>query len=241
MIPLKKIRVTIWNEYLHEPVEEAAHALYPDGIHNFIKDFLKDDENLEIRTCVLDDEDYGLSDEILENTDVLIFWAHIAHGRIPDEVAMKIRERVYNGMGFIPLHSAHKSKPFMYTVGCNGNLTWGDEVKEIIFNTAPSHPIAKGIPEHFIIDREEMYGEYFSIPQPDSVVFTSWFESGYVFRSGCCFLRGVGKVFYFQPGHETSASFYNEYVQKIIRNAIYWTAPTEMGVDKSDCRYATAL
>ena len=94
-----------------------------------------------------------------------------------------------------------------------------------MWNLLPAHPIAEGVPQYFRLDSEEMYGEPFNIPQPDELVFASWFQHGNIFRSGCCFYRGVGKVFYFQPGHETERSYYNPNVRKIIRNAVRWAAP----------------
>ena len=156
------------------------------------------------------------------------------HGDVDDAIVEKVKNRVYNyGMGFIALHSAHMSKPFRSIVGTSGHLLWGDEQKEILWTIMPSHPIAEGLPEHFDLGEEEMYGEPFMIPQPDAIVFSSWFEHGNVFRSGCCFLRGLGKVFYFQPGHETCPTYHDANIQKVIINAVKWAAPTE----NFSCRY----
>lgn len=225
----EKIKVTIWNEYRHEPSQEGVRKLYPNGIHNFIKDFLSTDADLEIRTATLDEPEHGLTDEVLNNTDVLLWWGHAAHHEVKDEIVAKVQARVYAGMGFIALHSAHYSKTFKAIVGTTGNLSWGRDQKEIVWNLMPSHPIAAGIPEHFILPAEEVYSEPFYIPNPDAVVFGGWFEDGNIFRSGVCFLRGLGKIFYFQPGHEWCSSFYNEYVQRIIDNAIHWAKPADIG------------
>lgn len=230
-----KIRVTVWNEFRHEKKSEAVKALYPNGLHAKIKEFLDECDDLEVRIASLDEPDQGLPDELLNNTDVLIWWGHVAHNAVEDALAEKIRSRVYTGkMGFIALHSAHKSKPFMRIVGTNGNLSWGRNQKEIVWNLLPSSPIAAGIPDHFIIESEELYSEPFFIPQPDALVFGSWFEDGNIFRSGACFLRGAGKIFYFQPGHETCRSFYNPYVQRIIKNAVHWAVPNETGMTIED-------
>ena len=232
---MKKIKVTVWNEFVHEKTNEAVKALYPNGIHGFIKDFLSDDENLEITLASLDMPEQGLPDEVLENTDVLLWWSHAKHDMVSDELVDKIQKRVYLGkMGFIALHSSHFSKPFRRIVGTNGNLYWGRNQKEIVWNMMPGHPIAAGIPDHFCLEEEEVYSEPFYIPQPDAVVFGSWFEDGNIFRSGCCFLRGAGKLFYFQPGHETCKSYYNPWAQRIIRNAIYWANPNEIGFTVPD-------
>ena len=188
-----------------------------------------------MRLAALDDPDHGLPDEVLEDTDVLIWWGHMAHKEVDDELVKKIQKRVYLGkMGFIALHSGHHSKPFKAIVGTNGNLSWGRNQKEIMWNMMPQHPIAAGIPDHFLIEEEELYCEPFYIPQPDALVFGAWYEDGYIFRSGACFLRGAGKVFYFQPGHESCRSFYNPYVQKIITNAVRWAVPGDLGYEIPD-------
>ena len=233
----KKINVVIWNEFRHEKEMEDVKALYPNGIHAFIKKFLDVNEDMDITLAALDDEAQGLPDELLSKTDVLLWWGHCAHKEVKDELVEKIRERVYTGkMGFIALHSGHHSKPFKAIVGTNGNLGWGRNQKEIVWNMMPSHPIAAGIPDHFILEEDELYSEPFYIPQPDALVFGSWFEDGNIFRSGVCFIRGAGKVFYFQPGHETCPSYYNPYVQRIIANAIRWANPTEVGYEiDADC------
>lgn len=224
------INVVIWNEFRHEKQKEKVKALYPNGLHATIKEFLDTDEELNVSLAALDDPDQGLPDEVLNNTDVLIWWGHAYHGEVSDELVEKIKNRVYvDGMGFIALHSAHHSKPFRAIVGTNGNLSWGRNQKEIIWNILPSHPITKGIPDHFSLEREELYCEPFYIPQPDELLFNGWYEDGYVFRSGACFHRGMGKVFYFQPGHETCRSFYNVYVRQIIKNAVRWAAPSGVG------------
>lgn len=230
---MAKIRVTIWNEFRHEKTKEAAKALYPNGIHAFIKDFLEADcDDVEVTLAALDDEFQGLPDEVLDNTDVLIWWAHTAHKEVDDALVAKIRNRVYLGkMSFIGLHSAHRSKPFTSIVGTNGNLSWGRNQKEVVWNMLPAHPIAAGIPDHFTLESEELYAEPFFVPQPDELVFGSWYEDGYIFRSGLCYYRGAGKVFYFQPGHETCRSFYNPYVQTIIKNAVHWAAPNNIGFE----------
>ncbi len=228
----KKINVVIWNEFRHEKREPEVAKIYPEGIHACIRDFLKCDEELNITLAALDDPDQGLPDELLNNTDVLLWWGHLAHREVDDKLVEKIRIRVYEGkMGLVVLHSGHHSKVFKTIVGATANLSWGRNEKEIVWNLMPQHPIAAGIPDHFILESEELYGEPFYIPQPDQLVFGSWFEDGFIFRSGCCFFRGMGKIFYFQPGHEYCRSYYNPYVQKIIKNAIEWAKPADFGFE----------
>lgn len=236
-----KIRVTVWNEFRHEKNKENVKALYPNGLHAVVGDFLAETGDMEITLAALDDEDQGLPDEVLDNTDVLIWWGHTAHKEVSDGLVAKIQKRVYLGkMGFVGLHSAHHSKPFRAIVGTNGNLQWGRNQREVVWNLMPSHPIAAGIPDHFLIEEEEMYSEPFYIPQPDALVFGSWFEDGNILRSGCCFIRGAGKVFWFQPGHETCKSFFNPYVRRIITNAVYWAVPSVDGqIIENKCPHIT--
>ena len=229
----EKIKVTVWNEGRHDKTVPKVQELYPDGMHGCIKAFLSQNDDIEVRTATLDDPDQGLPDELLNDTDVLIWWGHMAHKEVSDELAAKVRNRVYNeGMGFIALHSAHMSKPFTWIVGTSGQLSWGDDQREIVWNLMPQHPIAAGIPEYFEIEQEEMYGEPFRIPQPDELIFTSWYEGGNIFRSGLTYYRGIGKVFYFQPGHETNPIFHNKYVQRVITNAVYWAKPADMVIER---------
>ena len=231
----RKLNVVVWNEFRHEKKYDHVKAIYPNGMHATIKEFLEKNDDIEVTLAALDDPDQGLPDELLEKTDVLLWWGHVAHKEVSDELVAKIQKRVYLGkMGFIGLHSAHHSKPFKAIVGASGNLTWGSNRKEIVWTLMPSHPIAAGIPEHFNLESEEIYAEPFYIPQPDALVFGGWFESGHIFRSGACFIRGAGKVFYFQPGHEECPTFHNEYVQKIITNGVYWAAPADFGFDIPD-------
>lgn len=221
------IRVLIWNEYKHEQEREDIAKIYPRGIHGAIAEFLGTDEELEIKTATLYDENCGITKEILDSTDVLIWWAHIAHKQVPDEVASMVRDAVHSGMGIIFLHSAHFSKPFRLLMGTPCSLCWresGDS--EVLWVIDPAHPITRGIDRYFRLEHEETYGEPFAIPNPDKVLLIANYEGGEVFRSGVLYERGNGKVFYFQPGHETFPTFYNPSVQSIIRNAVHFLAPT---------------
>jgi len=224
-----KIKVTVWNEYRHEKRSEHIAKIYPEGIHGAIANYLKQDQELEVRTATLDEEDHGLTDEVLNNTDVLIWWGHVAHHEVRDDIVEKIHKRVLCGMGFIALHSAHLSKPFVRLMGTSCTLKWREiGENERLWVVEPSHPIAEGIGEYIDIEHEEMYGERFDIPAPDTLVFIGWFKGGEVFRSGCCYHRGNGKVFYFQPGHESFPIYYNPDILRIIKNAVKWARPIKM-------------
>lgn len=184
---------------------------------------------MEVATATLDEPEHGLTDERLDNTDVLIWWGHMAHDEVQDEIADKVRDRVLQGMGLIVLHSGHGSKVFERLLGTKtGALKWRDDgEKERVWVIEHGHPIADGLGEYIEISKEEMYGERFEIPSPDELVFISWFEGGEVFRSGCCYRRGKGKLFYFRPGHETFPVYHQPEVQLVIKNAVHWAAPTQ--------------
>lgn len=219
------IRVTIYNEFIHEQEDERIRAVYPRGIHETLRQKLADDM-LSIRTVTLGDLPDGLSDAVLDNTDVLIWWGHLAHHRVPDEVAQRVHQAVLKGMGIIFLHSGHHSKPFRLLMGTSCNLTWREDGDwEMLWAVNPAHPIARGIGRFIRLEHEETYGEPFGIPEPDELVFIGAYEGGEVFRSGCCWRRENGKVFYFQPGHETEPTYYHPEIIRVIRNAIDWAAP----------------
>lgn len=230
----ERIRVTVWNEGVHEQEDPRVSELYPDGLGGQIAKSLEGRPGIaEVRSVTLGDPEQGLSDEILETTDVMTWWGHRAHDQVTDENAARVHQAVVErGMGFVPLHSAHYSKPFIKLMGTTCGLKWreweGIGEKERIWCVNPGHPIAEGLPEYIELERAEMYGEHFDIPQPDQQVFISWFQGGEVFRSGCCWHRGLGKVFYFRPGHETLPIYYNEQVLQVIYNGVRWAAPTRL-------------
>lgn len=218
----KTIRVTVWNEYRHEQSSAAVREVYPDGIHQAIADPLLK-SGFAVRTATLDEPSHGLTDEVLHATDVLIWWGHTAHQEVDDIIVSKIVDRVWNGMGLIVLHSGHFSKVFKRLMGTSCDLKWREAGEnERLWVVNPSHPIVDGIGEFIELDHEEMYGEHFDIPTPDELLLVSWFKGGEVFRSGCTFRRGRGKIFYFQPGHETHPTYYHEKIQRVIANAVKW-------------------
>ncbi len=219
------VNVLIWNENIHEREQPEVKAVYPNGIHGCIGSFLSENPDISVSYATLDMDNQGISEEVLSKTDVLIWWGHKAHDKITDENVRSVCRHINSGMGLIALHSAHYSKIFRALMGTSASLKWRHGDRERIWTVSPSHPIASGVPEHFELEKEEMYGEPFDIPEPDSVVFMGWFSGGEVFRSGVTFQRGAGKIFYFQPGHEEYPIYYNENIRKIILNAVFWAAP----------------
>jgi trehalose utilization protein len=220
------IRVTVWNEFRHEKSHEAVRKVYPEGLHAAIAGHLNKQAGMKARLAALDDPEHGLTEAVLGETDVLIWWGHMAHHEVKDEVVDRVQARVLGGMGLIVLHSGHFSKIFRRLMGTECNLWWREiNEKARYWVVAPNHPIAAGLGPYFELPHEEMYGEFFDIPQPDELVFIAWFAGGEVFRAGCCYKRGHGRVFYFQPGHETYPSYHDAHVLRAITNAVQWAAP----------------
>lgn len=218
------MKVTVWNEFRHEKESEKVRSVYPEGIHQQIASFI---EGAEVTTATLDEPEHGLTEEVLSNTDVLIWWGHKAHEEVEDVIVERVHKHVLEGMGLIVLHSGHFSKVFKKLMGTGCDLKWREiGERERIWTVMPNHPIAEGLDEHFELEQEEMYGEHFDIPAPDELIFISWFQGGEVFRSGATFQRGNGKIFYFRPGHETYPTYYDKNVQRVINNAVKWARPT---------------
>ena len=218
--------VTVWNEGRHEKRNPAVSSIYPQGIHGAIATYLRS-RGLEVRTATLDEPEHGLTAEVLANTDVLTWWGHMAHGDVRDEIVERVHQRVLEGMGLIVLHSGHLSKIFRKLMGTTCMLKWREIAeKERMWVVAPHHPIVAGLDQYIEIEHEEMYGEFFDIPAPETLVYISLFKGGEVFRSGCCYQRGKGRIFYFRPGHETYPTYHHHQVMQVIYNAVLWAAPT---------------
>ena len=219
------LHVTVWNEYRHEKTHAEVAEVYPDGIHVAISKHLRAG-GIDVRTATLDEPEHGLTGDVLASTDVLIWWGHMAHHEVKDDIVDRVVQRVLDGMGLVVLHSGHGSKVFRKLMGTSCNVKWREiGEKERVWVVEPGHPIAEGLGEYFQIPHAEMYGERFDVPAPDTLVLVSWFQGGEVFRSGCCYQRGKGKIFYFRPGHETYPIFYQPEVLRVVSNAVRWAAP----------------
>lgn len=217
------IKVTIWGENVHERKNRVVAQVYPETMHGTIASALNQEEGIEAATVTLQDAEHGMTAARLAQTDVLIWWGHAAHGDVQDEIVERVCDAVWGGMGIIFLHSAHFSKPFKRLMGSPCNLTWREAgERERLWVTSRNHPIAAGLPDHFELEHEEMYGEPFGVPEPLETVFISWFAGGEVFRSGLTYKRGAGNVFYFRPGHETYPTYHDANVQRVIANAVRW-------------------
>ncbi|KRG09290.1 ThuA domain-containing protein [Staphylococcus sp. NAM3COL9] len=219
------MNITIWNEFRHEQESAEVKKVYPEGIHKALASFLESEH--QVKTATLDEPEHGLTEDVLTNTDVLVWWGHKAHDEVDDVIVEKVKQRVLDGMGLVVLHSGHFSKIFKNLMGTTCDLKWREaDEKERLWVVDPSHPITEGLDSYFELEKEEMYGEHFDIPAPDETVFISWFEGGEVFRSGATFKRGNGKIFYFRPGHESYPTYYNTNIQQVIKNAVRWACNT---------------
>jgi trehalose utilization protein len=217
------VRVTIYNEFIHERRDEAIGRIYPKGIHGAIAGHLNEQPDITAITATLDEPEHGLSEALLAETDVLIWWGHLAHDRVSDEVVGRVHQRVLKGMGLIALHSSHYSKIFKRLMGTGCGLTWREaNERERMWVVSPNHPITQGLGRFIEIPGTETYGEFFDIPDPDELIFISWFEGGEVFRSGATWHRGQGRIFYFRPGHETYPIYHQEEVLQALTNAVRW-------------------
>ena len=235
------MNIVVWNEYVHERRGGVPAELYPEGIHATIADSLRValGAGARVQTATLAEPDHGLPDSVLDAADVVVWWGHLAHDEVSDELARRVQDRVLDGMGLVVLHSGHYSKPFRLLMGTSCGLRWREaDDRELVWTVSPGHPIAAGIPAVIPIERHEMYGEFFDIPAPDELIFISSFSGGEVFRSGCCFKRGKGRIFYFSPGHETYPIYHDPIVQRVLANAVGWAgadAPSAVvvGVEES--------
>lgn len=223
---MKRIRVTVWGENVHEQTDAPVREIYPDGMHACIAAGLNESEEIEARAVTFQEPEHGLAGEVLAHTDVLTWWGHRAHGEVADAVVARVQARVLEGMGLIVLHSAHYAKIFKRLLGTTCSLRWRQAgEKERVWICHPGHAIAQGLGPYFEVPRSEMYGEPFGIPVPDEQIFISWFQGGEVFRSGCTWRRGNGKIFYFSPGHETYPIYFQPEIKLVLKNAVRWAAP----------------
>ena len=226
------LNVTIWNEFWHERNNPVVGEIYPEGIHAVLAGAMRQRGFDSVGTATLDEPEHGLSQAVLDETDVLLWWGHKKHNDVSDEVVARVHARVLQGMGLVVLHSGHFSKIFKRLMGTACTLNWREDgERERLWVVTPEHPIAQGLGRYFELEKEEMYGEPFEVPAPDELIFLSWFKGGEVFRSGCCYVRGRGRIFYFRPGHETFPTYYDETVQHVIANGIRWAAPATMSAE----------
>ena len=226
------ISVIVWGENRHEQTEPSIAARYPDGMHGAIRQGIEEylGADAEVTTVTLDDPEHGLTEERLAAADVLIWWGHAAHDEVADEVVERVHRHVLAGLGLIVLHSGHFSKIFQKLMGTSCSLRWrGETDRELVWTVDPTHPIAQGVPHPLIIEEQEMYGEFFDIPVPDELIFISSFSGGEVFRSGCTWKRGHGRIFFFSPGDQEYPVYFQPEIRRVISNGVEWAATDRSG------------
>lgn len=230
----RTIRVTIFCEH-NQDRYEPVKSVYPDGIHGALAAAYEAEPGFSVTIATQDMPEHGLTEELLANTDVLVWWSHLDNPQFDDVVADRVcRHVVGRGMGFLSLHSSAFSKPWQRMMGIYYDAgSWGrfrtmpKGEKQRLWIINPGHPIVDGLKDFVEIPQDEMYGEPQLVPEADQTVFISWWEGGDVCRSGLVFFRGRGKIFQFTPGHETFPIFYQPEVQLILRNAAKFLAPSE--------------
>ena len=218
-----KIHVLCWSERT-EPA-----TVYPNGINGALVEMLSKDNTVIAEMANLEDPEQGLSQAALAKTDVLIWFGHRKHGEVTGEHVDRIVKRVEQGMGYLPLHSAHYAHPFQQLMkliaakqgspleGTPGS--WGKVENlgkpEVIHILAPGHAIVHGVKD-FTIPRTETYANPFNVPKPDLRILDG--------NDGLLWTYGAGKVFYFRPGHEEYPIYYQPQVRQILRNAVHFLA-----------------
>jgi len=222
------MQITVWNEFFQERNQPNTAAVYPDGIHTAIGEgLLANDPSLNVGYAWLGQPDDGLAEEVLGNTDVLLWWGHLKHGLVSDDVVARVRRRVLGGMGLILLHSGIESKVASAVLGTTCKMSfWRHDDRELVWTVDPAHPIAQGVPNPLIIDSGEMYGEPLDVPTPSDLVFITSYEGGEVLRSGIGWHVGRGRVFFVSNGHEEHPLYYRDDLRRLLSNVVAWAAPT---------------
>jgi trehalose utilization protein len=216
----KKIRVLLWSE------QTEPRNIYPNGISGALADYLNKQSEFEAKTATLDDPDNGVSESVLGQTDVVIWFGHKKHAQVPDVAVDRIDKHVKErGMGFIALHSSHYSKALKKLLNAAGS--WSSYVNhgkpEQMWIVLPGHPIAEGVTD-FTIPQTEIYTEPFAVPEPESVVVEGTWESGHRGREVMTWSLGKGRLVYIRAGHEEYPIYFMPQMQKLVANSAKWAA-----------------
>ena len=106
------IRVTVWCENVHEQTSKVVQGVYPMGMHNCIANALNEDTEIQARTATLQEPEHGLTEKVLQQTDVLTWWGHAAHGKVEDQIVDRVQSRILEGMGLlVPVSYTHLTLP----------------------------------------------------------------------------------------------------------------------------------
>ena len=127
------VRVVVWDEQ-----QPAQKEVYTNFLGNQIASYLRTLPDLSVTSVNLNDPDQGLSDAIITNCDVLVWWSHVKNKQVSTNKAAEIVGRIQQGkLSLITLHSALTSWPFIQAMN--------ERTREDALRTVPT-----GTPMEFI-------------------------------------------------------------------------------------------
>ncbi len=211
---------------------------HPRGIAAGLERLLPD---AEVRTATLQEPEHGLSAEVLDATDVLLWWGHAAHDQVDDAVVARVHERVLAGMGIIVLHSGHFSKIFKRLMGddlCPGLAQRGRTRAGV--DREAGHPIAAGKPQPAHRATAGDVRRVLRHPGARRTDLRVVVRGRRVFRSGVTYTRGRGRVFYFRPATRSDPVYQKAEIQQVLANAARWAAPRKASASSRRSRIPRA-
>ena len=177
-----------------------------------------------VATTTLDEPEHGLTEEVLADTDVLVWWGHAAHGEVADEVVERVHRHVLvrDGPGRAALRplvedlrqaDGHHLHPALaQRAGPRAGLDGQPD--------PPDRP-GRAEPDHHRRSRRCTASSSTSRRRRAGLHLSS-FTGGEVFRSGCTFRRGHGKIFFFSPGDQDYPVYHHKDVRRVIANGVEW-------------------
>ena len=66
------IKVTVWGEFRHEKSNEKVLCVFPEGMHEAIAAGLPKFDIFNLRTATLDKPEHGLTDGVVNDTELLM-------------------------------------------------------------------------------------------------------------------------------------------------------------------------
>ena len=94
------IRALVWGENVHEQKNKVVAEIYPNGMHGQIAGAARArTSNIVATTATLQEPEHGLTEERLDETDVLLWWGHTAHGEVDDAIVERVAAARLGGHG----------------------------------------------------------------------------------------------------------------------------------------------
>ena len=217
------LRVTVWNEGVHDKRDRKVMDIYPEGMGKAIAGYLAEQPGIaSVRVAELGDKGQGLTDTILAKTDVMTWWGHCAHDQVTDENAAKVKQCVLEGMGWSS-HSAISPRCSRASWAPAATSNGAKSARRTSLGGRLAHPIAEAS-EYFSCPIPKCMANISTSFQPDQLVFISWFEGG-----GCSqrvlLAHGRGRSSTSVPATKPPI-YHNETVLRVIYNGIRWAAPS---------------